>query len=327
MTPTGPGPGVRPRPGPIGAAAARRAGAVAAGLVASRVLPEFPNRIHPVAWFGTAMGRVESALWADRRGPGALYTAAGVGLGAATGLAVRAVLGPSAATVVAVGLAAAGAQLRRTAGGIGRSAADGDLAAARARLPALVGRDPSRLDASGVAAAVIESVAENTVDGVAGPVVWALVAGAPGALAYRAVNTMDAMVGHRSPRYARFGWASARLDDGANLVPARLVGMLTALAVPGRAGAVAAAVRADASAHPSPNAGVAEAAMAGSLGRRLGGPLRNDDRVEQRPTLGSGPRPEPADVGRAVTVADGIEWLITAGLAAAWLAGRAQIRR
>ncbi|MFV0260288.1 MAG: CobD/CbiB family cobalamin biosynthesis protein, partial [Acidimicrobiales bacterium] len=281
--------------------------------------PELPDRFHPVAWFGAAMGRTESLVWADRRSAGVAYTTAGLGLGAAAGAALRVLLGAGPATAAAVAVAAAGAQLRRTATGIGRSAAAGDLDAARADLPALVGRDPSRLDRSGVAAAVIESVAENTVDGVAGPVVWALVAGAPGALAYRAVNTMDAMVGHRSSRYARFGWASARLDDAANLVPARLVGVLTALAVPGRAREVATTVRADAGAHPSPNAGVAEAAMAGVLGRRLGGPLRYGDRLDVRPTLGSGPRPEPADAARAVAVTDRVEWMLTAGLAAVWL--------
>src|SRR5204863_6463621 len=124
-----------------------------------------------------------------------------------------------------------------------------------------VGRDPSELDESGVARAVVESVAENTVDAVVAPACWAAVFGAPGVLAHRAVNTLDAMVGHRSARYARFGWAAARLDDGAAWVPARLTAVLVALVRPRAARLVWQAVRRDAPAHPSPNAGVAEAAF------------------------------------------------------------------
>src|SRR5262249_41107178 len=151
-----------------------------------------------------------------------------------------------------------------------------------------------------VARAAVESVAENTVDAVVAPALWAALAGAPGVLAYRAVNTLDAMVGHRSTRYARFGWASARLDDAANWVPARVTAALVAAARPARAAAIASAVRHQAPAHPSPNAGVAEAAFAAALGVRLGGRNAYGDRVELRPALGDGPPPAPADVARAV---------------------------
>src|SRR5205085_956363 len=137
----------------------------------------------------------------------------------------------------------------------------------------------------------------------AGASLGVIAAGAPGALGYRAVNTMDAMVGHRSTRYARFGWASARLDDAANFVPARATAMLVVLVRPGAATAIRAAVRNDARAHPPPNAGVAEAAFAAALGVQLGGPLRYGTRTERRPLLGRGPRPEPADIERAIVLA------------------------
>ena len=169
----------------------------------------------------------------------------------------------------------------------------GELAGSGEELPSLVGRDPSELDASGIAAAVIESLAENSVDAVIAPAFWAAVAGAPGAAAYRAVNTMDAMVGRRDDRYGNFGWAAARLDDVANYVPARIFAGLVVVLCPHRAGEIIAAVRRDAPAHPSPNAGVAEAALAAALGRRLGGPLRYGDTEENRPLLGDGPRPDP----------------------------------
>jgi adenosylcobinamide-phosphate synthase len=182
-------------------------------------------------------------------------------------------------------------------------------------LPALVGRDPSELGPSGVAAAVVESVAENSVDAVVAPVMWAVAAGASGALGYRAVNTMDAMVGHRSARYVQFGTWSARADDVANYLPARMTAALVAVARVQRARHVLRAVRNDARAHPSPNAGVAEAAFAAALGVQLGGTLRYGERIEHRPTLGSGPRPQPADIVRAVRLADDVEWLLVGALA------------
>lgn len=279
----------------------RRSLAVAAGLLLDRALGEPPTANHPVAAFGRAMGRVERAAWADRRNAGARYTAIGVALGAGAGALGRSTAG-------AVALASAGRELRRVAAGIGDHLLAGDLEAARAALPSLVGRDPSDLDASGIAAAVVESLAENAVDAVVASAFWGLVAGAPGAAAYRAINTMDAMVGHRNVRYERFGWASARIDDVANLLPARLFALLVAAQVPGRAADVWRTVRRDAGAHPSPNAGVAESAVAAALRRQLGGPLRYGDRVEQRPRLGDGPRPDALDIGRARALVDRVEW-------------------
>ncbi|MEL6980922.1 MAG: adenosylcobinamide-phosphate synthase CbiB [Actinomycetota bacterium] len=284
-----------------------RAGAAVVGLLLDRVTGEPPDRFHPVAWFGTAMGRVERRLWADRRHRGVAHAATGVTIGWVAGALLR-------STAVAVAISAAGRSLRATAAGVGQTLEADDLEGARHQLRALVGRDPSELDASGISAAVIESVAENSVDAVVAPVFWAVVAGAPGALAYRAVNTMDAMVGHRSDRYLRYGWAAARLDDVANYLPARLFAALVIAAGPGRTGEVVRLVRRDARAHPSPNAGVAETAMAASLGIELGGPLQYGDRQENRPRLGDGPRPGPADIGRGVAVADRAEKALAGAL-------------
>ena len=261
------------------------------------------------------MTRVERLIWADRRWNGVAYAAIGVTIGAAAGTLQR-------STSSAVALTAAGRELRSVAMRIADLLEAGDIDAARAELGRLVGRDPSELDPSGVAAAVIESVAENSVDAVVAPVFWAIVAGAPGATAYRAVNTMDAMVGRRDERYLNFGWAAARLDDVANYVPARLFAALVAALRPRQARAIWAAIRRDADAHPSPNAGVAEAAVAAALGRELGGPLRYGSRQENRPRLGVGPRPAAGDIGTAVRLASGAELLLAAAVAVTWFVAR-----
>lgn len=294
---------------------AARARGVAVGLVLADVTPPMPDDVHPVARFGAAMTALEQRIWRDERAPGVAYALAGVALGALAGRAMR-------STAAAVSVTAAGGQLRAVARDIAAHLEGGDVEAARAALPALVGRDPSHLDASGIAAAVIESVAENMVDAVFAPALWALVAGPAGAGALRAVNTMDAMVGHRSERYERFGWAAARADDLANLVPARLfAAAVLAVAPAEQRGAVVRAVRDDAPTHPSPNAGVAEAAAAGALGISLGGPLRYGDRPETRPTLGDGPRPGPGDIERAVRLAERTELLLAGALAALGVVG------
>ncbi|HMG27771.1 MAG TPA: cobalamin biosynthesis protein [Acidimicrobiia bacterium] len=265
----------------------------AAGVMADRLLGEPPAVAHPVARFGTVMRRVEGQLYRDARDAGAAHAAVGIGLAAAAGAALGS---PAAAAYVAVaGRALAGAALD-----IEAALMCSDLAAARAQLPALVGRDPSRLDEPDIARAAVESVAENTVDAVVAPALWAAAAGAPGVFAYRAVNTLDAMVGHRSSRYEQFGWASARLDDVAGLIPARVTAGLVAAVRPHAAARVARAVRHDAPAHPSPNAGIAEAAFAAALGVRLGGTNTYGDRVEHRPRLGDGRPPRATDIRAAV---------------------------
>ena len=299
---------------------ARRCGAAAIGLLADRIAGEPPARVHPVAGFGKLMARLERQIWADRRSVGVAYAAAGVTIGAIAGTLLR-------STVSAVALTAAGRELRSVAMRIADLLAADELEMARAELSALVGRDPSQLDESGIAAAVIESVAENSVDAVVAPVFWAVVAGAPGAVAYRAANTMDAMVGRLDERYRQFGWAAARLDDVANYVPARLFAALVAALRPSRARTIWQVVRRDAPAHPSPNAGVAEAAVAAAIERELGGPLRYGTRHEERPRLGEGPRPSATDIAAAVRLASQAELLVTALTGAVWVTHMKAIRR
>ncbi|MDN5789301.1 MAG: cobalamin biosynthesis protein [Micrococcales bacterium] len=301
----------------------RRAIGVAGGLLLQKVLPEPPDRWHPVGWFGIAMQKVEAIGYADDHSAGVRHALAGVAIGGLAGGATR-------STTLAVAICAAGRELRRAASLIETPLLTGDLAIARIALPSLVGRDPSHLDASGIAAAVVESLAENSVDAVVAPAFWGLIVGAPGVMVHRAINTMDAMVGHRNDRYENFGWAAARLDDGANWVPARLFALLVMTAAPGRARAVRGSVRRDAPLHPSPNSGVAEAAVAAALGRELGGPLQYGERHENRPRLGDGPRPEATDIAGALELTSRTEWALIGTLVLLWWAdrrlGRASIR-
>ncbi|GAA1131658.1 cobalamin biosynthesis protein [Streptomyces javensis] len=267
-----------------------------------------PRRGHPVAAFLRAAAAAERRLWRDHRGYGALHTALCAG-GAAAGAALltRAVRGLGSRRGAAVALTAAatwavlgGTSLGREARAVGGALAAGDLEVARERLPHLCGRDPQALDGPQIARAVVESVAENTSDAVVGALVWGAVGGVPGLIAFRAVNTLDAMVGHKSPRYRRFGWAAARLDDVAGWPGARLTATLATLAGPDPRGAWR-AWRHDGGRHPSPNAGPVEASFAGALGVRLGGALAYGGRVENRPVLNSGGRPvESADIERAI---------------------------
>jgi adenosylcobinamide-phosphate synthase len=296
----------------------------AAGVMADRLLGEPPAVAHPVARFGSVMRGVETRLYRDAREAGAAHAALGVGLAAAAGAALGS---PAAAAYIAV----AGRALGQAALDVEAALVRDDLDAARALLPALVGRDPSQLDEPAIARAAVESVAENTVDAVVAPALWTAAAGAPGVFVYRAVNTLDAMVGHRSSRYEQFGWASARLDDLAGLIPARVTAGLVAAVRPGAAGRVARAVHDDAPAHPSPNAGIAEAAFAGALGLRLGGANRYGDRVEERPALGDGRAPEPRDIRAAVRLSRDVTGALIALLVVPsvlrWLQRRRRGRR
>ena len=292
--------------------------AAAAGVLADRALGEPPARFHPVRAFGNVMNGVERVVYADARANGVMHAALGTVLGVGSGF----VVGPTVATYVAV----AGRELELVASSIGDALRTSDLTRARAMLPSLVGRDVESLDAGEVARAVVESVAENTVDAVVAPAWWAAVAGAPGALGWRAVNTLDAMVGHRNARYAHFGWASARLDDAMAFVPARLTAALVAVVRPATARQVWQAVRCQAPAHPSPNAGVAEAAFATALGVRLGGEVRYGARLENRPQLGTGRTPDASDIAEAVRLSRHV-CLALAGVLATFGAARLRLRR
>ncbi|MEV5486000.1 MULTISPECIES: cobalamin biosynthesis protein [Streptomyces] len=289
-----------------------------------------PRRGHPVAAFGRAAAAVERRLWRDHRGYGAAHAVLCAG-GAAAGAAllVRAVRGsapsPSplrgsagvALTAATVWAVLGGTSLGREARAVGGALAAGDLEVARERLPHLCGRDPQALDGPQMARAVVESVAENTSDAVVGALVWGALGGVPGLVAFRAVNTLDAMVGHKSPRYRRFGWAAARLDDLAGWPGSRLTAALTVLAGPGRRAALR-AWRADGGAHPSPNAGPVEASFAGALGVRLGGTLAYGGRVEHRPVLNGGARPVAvSDIERAVRLSRRVSvWALVATVGA-----------
>ena len=283
------------------------AAGIVAGAAADALLGD-PRRGHPVALFGRAAQAAHDRVYADSRLRGAGYTA-GCVLAAAGPAAVAQRLTRGrpwlqlAATAAAAWTVSGARSLTTEAERISAALDSGDLAGARAILPSLCGRDPAELDENELARAAVESVAENTGDAVVGPLVWGVLAGLPGLVGYRAVNTLDAMVGYRSPRYARFGWASARLDDVANWAPARLTGILAAACSPvigGRPVATWRAMRRYGGRHPSPNAGRCEAAFAGALGVRLGGANVYAGATEHRPALGQGRAPEPDDIRRAV---------------------------
>jgi adenosylcobinamide-phosphate synthase len=282
------------------------AGGIAAGVLADALVGD-PRRGHPVALFGRAATLLEGRLYADAKTRGVVFAACcealAIGPALAAARATRRRPLARLAGVAAVSWAVTGARsLTVQAGRIDRALTAGDLPAARRLLPNLVGRDPAGLDAAGIARAVVESVAENTSDAIVAPLLWGALAGSPGLAGYRAANTLDAMVGHRSPRYQQFGWASARLDDVVNWAPARVTALLTAACAPVVGGSPAAAWRvalADGRKHPSPNAGWCEAAFAGALGVQLGGPLSYEGRAEHRPEHGHGRPPEAADIARA----------------------------
>jgi adenosylcobinamide-phosphate synthase len=307
-----------------------------AGVAADALLGD-PRRGHPVAAFGRAAGALQARLYADSTRRGAGYTAACVALAAAPALAAArltrrrpwaALAAVTAATWAVTGAKSLAGEARK----VGRALEAGDLAAARATLPSLCGRDPHGLDADQISRAVVESVAENSGDAIVSPLMWGAAGGVTGLLAYRAINTLDAMVGYRSPRLARFGTASARLDDVANWVPARLTAVLAAACAPVVGGRPADAwriARRYGARHPSPNAGYCEAAFAGALGLRLGGANTYGGVTERRPELGEGRPPAAADIERAARLCQAVTAAsaVTAALAAAALASLPDLRR
>ncbi len=284
-----------------------------------------PARGHPVAGFGRLAQGVEQLTWADSRRAGVGHVA--VLVGASAGAAWLAERGVRGRPILHTGLVALATWAvlggRSLVGEVstmhqlltqadptqpGSTSATPDLAAtrlsaARARLSHLCSRDATDLTQAELVRATLESLAENTSDAVTGPLWWGAVAGLPGLVGYRAANTLDAMIGYRSVRYRRFGWAAARLDDALNLAPARLCALLTVAAAPavgGRPGQAWRMWRRDAPRHPSPNAGPVEASAAGALGIRLGGSNRYAGAVEDRGWLGDGHPPELVDLERAI---------------------------
>lgn len=288
-----------------------RAAGLALGFLADRFFGD-PARHHPVAGFGTIAHTIEQRIYRDNRLTGAFYTTALVGsVGAAGMLADRSTrrrpLARTLLTAATTWAVLGGRSLSREAEHVHAWLDADNLPGAREQLTHLVGRDPSSLGPEEISRATVESVAENTSDAVVAPLLAGAFGGVGGLVAYRAANTLDAMVGHLNPRYRSFGWASARLDDLLNLAPARLAALITVALAPvvdgSRADAVTAWAR-DGRHHPSPNAGPVEAAFAGALGVQLGGTNTYGERVEHRPTLGDGPSAAPHDIGRAVRLAD-----------------------
>jgi adenosylcobinamide-phosphate synthase len=277
--------------------------AIALGFAADRVLGD-PARLHPVAGFGAAAEALERVLWRPRKAPGVAHVLTLVtAVGIAAALASRRSLVMSTALVWAT---LGGRSLERAALRLAAALEAGDIEEARRLAPGLVGRDPAGLDAAELCRAVVESVAENTNDAVVAPLCWAAAGGAPGAAIYRAINTLDAMIGHKHDRYDRFGWFAARVDDWASWPSARLPVLLTAVCAPLTGGSARAAWSTawrEGGRHPSPNAGRVEAAFAGALGLRLGGVNRYVHGPERRPDLGSGPAPALLDVNRSVALA------------------------
>jgi adenosylcobinamide-phosphate synthase len=297
------------------------AAAILAGYGADLALGD-PRRGHPVAGFGRLAAALERRVHRPSRVAGTIY--AGVLVGAAATLGRVAGRRSPALLAVALWIALGGRSLVREARGVAALVEAGDLPGARRAVTALVGRDPSRLDGDELCRAAVESVAENTVDAVVAPLLWAAVAGPAGVLAHRAANTLDAMVGHRTERHGRFGWAAARLDDAMNWPAARLSAVATVALAPvagGSPGTAWRVLRRDGASHPSPNGGRAEAAFAGALGVRLGGRNVYAGHVEERPALGDGRPPSPADVERAARLSLAVG--ASCAVAAAAVRGRA----
>ncbi len=267
---------------------------------------------HPVTWLGRLISGLEQALNrpgtspAGRRLRGGLTVALVLAAAIAPALALAALLPAGWAGIVLGGVLAwplvAARSLYTHVAAVAQPLAAGDLEAARGAVAMIVGRDPSRLDGAGIARAALESLAENASDGIVAPLFWGVAAGLPGIAAYKAINTMDSMIGHRTPRYADFGMAAARLDDVANLIPARLTALVFAAVAPAPVAAVRTALR-DARRHRSPNAGWPEAAMAGGLGVRLSGPRIYAEGVADEPFLNAGAAdPDAASLARGLAL-------------------------
>ncbi len=273
----------------------------------------YPRRWwHPVMGVGALIGWFEARWNRRRRIEGVALVVLLVALSIALGLAIERLGAVVTVLVATTGLAQR--SLHDHVAAVARPLAAGDLPAARGAVAMIVGRDTDTLDEAGVATAAIESLAESFCDGVVAPAIGFLLFGLPGLFAVKAINTADSMVGHRTPELRAFGWASARADDVVNFVPARLAGALVVIA--GRGGWRT--MWRDAPGHASPNGGWPEAAMAGALGRRLGGPVTYDGEAAGRAALGEGPCPDARDLMAALRIyrtACLLLWLVIGGFA------------
>jgi adenosylcobinamide-phosphate synthase len=303
------------------------AGAMMVAMVADALLG-WPNRLfarigHPVTWLGRLIAALD-ARWNRETDASSLRRAAGIAtallviaLAAGIGWVVQHVMPLSWTGMVLLGLLAwpfvAFRSLYDHVAAVRDPLRAGDIEAARKKVAMIVGRDPNQLDEAGIARAAIESLAENASDGVVAPVFWGVLFGLPGIIGYKAVNTLDSMIGHRTARHQAFGWAAARIDDIANFVPARLTGLLfVALAGSERRSAAMSCMRVDARHHRSINAGWPEAAMAGALGVRLCGPRSYDGETADEPWLNAAARdPAAIDVTRALEIYVGAMFALT----------------
>ena len=301
--------------------------ALALGIEAAAGYPDALYRAvgHPVTWIGRLIAALERGLNRGsarrRRLAGCLALAlllAAVGLPALALTALAGFAGTLPALVL-LSLACASLPAQRSlhdhVAAVERALRDGGLEAGRRAVAMIVGRDPERLDEPAVCRAAIESLAENFSDGIVAPSFWIGGLGLPGGALYKAINTADSMIGHRTPRYEAFGWAAARLDDGVNLPAARLAGLLIAGAALLRGADMRGAFQAmgrDARHHRSPNAGWPEAAMAGALGLKLAGPRVYDGTLVPDAHMGD---------GRAAATADDIARALILYRTACWLQG------
>jgi adenosylcobinamide-phosphate synthase len=261
---------------------------------------------HPVTWLGRLIAFLDVSCNrpADtptmRRVAGIVVALGVIALAAVLGWAVQAALTSDWSRIVLLGIVAwplvALRSLYDHVAAVARPLQAGDIAAARSAVAQIVGRDPAALDEAGIARAAIESLAENTSDGIVAPVFWGALFGLPGIVGYKAINTLDSMIGHRTERHEAFGWAAARIDDVANFIPARLTGGLFALLSARPSDAMSCMLK-DANRHRSINAGWPEAAMAGALGVRLSGPRTYHGSAADEPWLNEAARdPLAADI-------------------------------
>jgi adenosylcobinamide-phosphate synthase len=277
----------------------------------------WPDRLHarighPVTWLGRLIDALDESWNRDdaaprlRRAAGLAAALSVIALACALALALQIAIGPGWRGMLLIGFAAwpfvALRSLHDHVAAVAKPLQAGDVEAARLMVSMIVGRDPNQLDGAGISRAAIESLAENTSDGVVAPIFWGVLFGLPGIVGYKAINTLDSMIGHRDARHEAFGWAAARIDDIANLAPARLTALLFALVSAQRWDALACMAR-DARHHRSPNAGWPEAAVAGALGVRLCGPRVYHGELAKEPWLNEAARdPDGRDVARALSL-------------------------
>jgi len=279
---------------------------------------------HPVTWLGALINVLDARYNRDadaaalRRAAGFAAALLVIAVAAGFGWALQAEFSTGWSRVVIVGIMSwplvALRSLRDHVAAVALPLQAGDIAGARLAVAQIVGRDPAILDEAGIARAAIESLAENASDGIVAPVFWGALFGLPGIIGYKAINTLDSVIGHRTERHEAFGWASARIDDLANLVPARLTGLLFVLIAPRRFDSMACMMR-DARRHRSINAGWPEAAMAGALGVRLSGPRIYHGSIADEPWLNEAARdPHAAEIAQALAIYARAMILLTACL-------------